>query len=230
MVSTGAPKVAVDNVIGKNVDEATQQLEDKGLKVETKQTESSQDEGTVLSQDPEPGKELEKGSTVTLEVAKAEEKATVPDVIGRTCDEAKAQMENSDLEATCTDQPTNDPNQVGKVISTTPQQGQPVDKGSQVTIVVGKAVEKTKVPEVRTKTLAQARQILQQNGFTNVQVAQGAPGDDNAVVMAMDPQPGTEVDNPAATPITLTTVGGNGGNNNGGNDNGGFIGGLPGRD
>ncbi|MEU5754831.1 Stk1 family PASTA domain-containing Ser/Thr kinase [Streptomyces sp. NPDC047829] len=232
VVSTGAPKVAVTNVIDKNIDEARQQLEDKGFKVETKQTESSQDEGTVLSQDPDPGTELEKGSTVTLEVAKAEERATVPDVLGRSCDEAKAQMQNNDLEATCTDQPTNDPNQVDKVISTTPAANQTVDKGSKVTIVVGKAVQKTKVPEVRTKPLAEARQILQQSGFTNVQVAQGAPGEDNAVVIAMDPQPGTEVDDPAATQITLTTVGGNGGGGNGGGDNGGggIIGGLRGND
>jgi serine/threonine-protein kinase len=231
VVSTGAPKVAVTNVIDKNIDEARQQLEDKGFKVETKQTESSQDEGTVLSQDPDPGTELEKGSTVTLEVAKAEERATVPDVLGRSCDEAKAQMQNNDLEATCTDQPTNDPNQVDKVISTTPAANQTVDKGSKVTIVVGKAVQKTKVPEVRTKSLAEARQILQQSGFTNVQVAQGAPGEDNAVVIAMDPQPGTEVDDPAATQITLTTVGGNGGGNGGGdNGGGGIIGGLRGND
>ncbi|WP_267714003.1 Stk1 family PASTA domain-containing Ser/Thr kinase [Streptomyces sp. CoH17] len=232
VISTGAPKVAVPNVIDKNVDEATQQLEDKGFKVETKQTESSQDEGTVLSQDPDPGKELEKGSTVTLEVAKAQEKATVPDVVGRSCDEAKAQVESSgDLTAECAEQPTNDPNQNGKVISTSPAANTQVDKGSKVTIFIGKVAEKTKVPEVRTKTLAQARQMLQQSGFTNVQVAQGAPGDDNAVVMAMDPQPGTEVDDPAGTQITLTTVGGNNGNNGGGGgDGGGFIGGLRGRD
>ncbi|MFI9374651.1 Stk1 family PASTA domain-containing Ser/Thr kinase [Streptomyces parvulus] len=228
VVSTGAPKVAVPNVIDKNVDDATQRLEDKDFKVETKRTESSQDEGTVLSQDPDPGSELEKGSTVTLEVAKAEEKATVPDVVGRSCDEAKAQMENNGLEGTCTDQPTNDPNQVDKVISTTPQANQQVDPGSKVTIVVGKAVAKTKVPEVRTKSLAEARQILQQSGFTNVQVAPNAPGEDNATVIAMDPQPGTEVDDPAATQITLTTVGGNGGNNGG--NNGGIIGGLRGDD
>ncbi|MFE0806882.1 Stk1 family PASTA domain-containing Ser/Thr kinase [Streptomyces sp. NPDC058794] len=231
VVSTGAPKIAVPNVIDKNIDEAKQQLEDKGFIVDTKQTESSQDEGTVLSQDPDPGKELEKGSTVTLEVAKPVEKATVPDVVGRTCDEAKSQMENSDLDGECTDQPTNDPNQVGKVISTTPSSGQPVDKGSKVTIFVGKAVEKTKVPEVRGKTLAEARQILQQNGFTNVQVQPGAPGDDNAMVVAMNPQPGSEVDDPGATPVVLTTIGGNGGGNgNGGGDNGGIIGGLRGDD
>ncbi|MET7324522.1 Stk1 family PASTA domain-containing Ser/Thr kinase [Streptomyces sp. NPDC005549] len=230
VVSTGAPKVAVPNVIDKNVDEATKQLEAKGFVVETKQTESSQDEGTVLSQDPDPGKELQKGSTVTLEVAKAEEKATVPDVVGRSCDEAKSQMENNGLEATCTDQPTNDPNQVDKVISTTPSANQQVDPGSKVTIVVGKAVEKKKVPEIKLGTpLSQAQQTLQQAGFTNIQV--NGPNDGNAVVIGQNPPANSEVDDPAGTQITLTTVGGNGGNggnNNGGNDNGGAIGGLPG--
>ncbi|MEU6446160.1 Stk1 family PASTA domain-containing Ser/Thr kinase [Streptomyces sp. NPDC046979] len=227
VVSTGAPKVAMPNVIDKDVDTATEQLENKGFKVETKQTESSQDEGTVLSQDPDPGSELEKGSTVTLEVAKAEAKATVPDVVGRSCDEAKAQMQNNDLEATCTDQPTQDPNQVDKVISTTPAANQQVDKGSKVTIVVGKAVEKKKVPEIKLGTpLPQAQQTLQQAGFTNIQVT--GPNDGNAVVIQQNPPAGTEVDDPAATPITLTTVGGNGGNNGG--NNGGIIGGLRGDD
>ncbi|WP_217163263.1 Stk1 family PASTA domain-containing Ser/Thr kinase [Streptomyces sp. AC512_CC834] len=229
VVSTGAPKVAVPNVIDKNVDEATQRLEDKGFEVETKQTESSQDEGTVLSQDPEPGEEREKGSTVTLEVAKAEEKATVPDVVGRTCDEAKAQVESGgDLTAVCTDQPTTDPNQNGKVISTTPTANTPVDKGSKVTIFVGKVAEKTKVPEIKLGTpLAQAQQTLNQAGFTNIQVT--GPGDGNAVVIGQNPPANSEVDDPAATPITLTTVGGNGNGNNGGND-GGVIAGLTGGD
>ncbi|CAM5330734.1 non-specific serine/threonine protein kinase OS=Streptomyces tendae OX=1932 GN=pknB PE=4 SV=1 [Streptomyces tendae] len=69
VVSTGAPKVAVPYVIDENADDVTRRLADKSVKVETKQTASSQDVGTVLSQDPDPGKELEKGSTVTLEVA-----------------------------------------------------------------------------------------------------------------------------------------------------------------
>ncbi|WP_217141389.1 Stk1 family PASTA domain-containing Ser/Thr kinase [Streptomyces sp. AC627_RSS907] len=227
-VSTGAPKVAVPNVIDKNIDEAKQQLEDKGFVVEQKQTESSQDEGTVLSQDPDPGSELEKGSTVTLEVAKAEAKATVPDVTGRSCDEAMAQMRDNNLEGVCTDQPTNDPNQADKVISTTPQPNQQVDKGSKVTIVIGKAVQKTAVPEIRMGTpLQQAQQTLQQAGFTSIQVS--GPNDGNAVVIQQTPPAGTEVDDPAATQITLVTVGGGGGHNGGGGGGGGIIGGLNGR-
>ncbi|MBQ0827624.1 Stk1 family PASTA domain-containing Ser/Thr kinase [Streptomyces tagetis] len=222
VVSTGAPKVAVPNVIDKNVDDATRRLEEKGFKVETKQTESSQTEGTVLSQDPDPSTELEKGSTVTLEVAKPVAKSTVPDVINRTCDEAKAQLQGNNLKGTCSEEETGDPNQVGKVIRTTPERNQQVDPGSEVQIVIGKAAAKAKVPEVRGSTVAQARQTLQSQGFTNVQ----APGaqDDNAVVVGLDPQPGTEVDDPGGTQITLQTAGGGGGN-----EGGGFIGGLNGR-
>ncbi|MET9253603.1 Stk1 family PASTA domain-containing Ser/Thr kinase [Streptomyces sp. NPDC048182] len=239
VVSTGAPKVAIDNYIDKDVDTATEKLKAKGLKVEVKRTESSQDEGTVLSQDPDPGTELEKGSTVTLEVAKPVAKATVPDVTGRSCEDAKSQVESGgDLKATCTEQPVTDPNQDGKVISTTPGKGESVDKGSRVQIVVGKLDKpKKQVPQINPGTpLGQAKQILQQAGFTNIQLAPNSPGDDNALVLKQDPQPGTETDDPGAQKITLTTIaqpGGNGGNDNGGNngggDNGGgFLGGLNG--
>ncbi|MDK1342250.1 Stk1 family PASTA domain-containing Ser/Thr kinase [Streptomyces sp. 378] len=233
VVSTGAPKVTVPSVTGLSVDEAKEKLAgDKyEFKIETKTRTSPEEPGTVLDQDPTTGEEVEKGSTITLTVAKAEEKATVPDVIGQTCDAAKSQLEDNDLTGQCSEQETDDPNQVGKVISTTPSANQQVDKNSSVQIVVGKAKQqqqKVKVPEVRLRTLAQAKQILQQNGFTNLQVA--GSQDDNAVVVQQDPQPGTEVDNPGGQAITLTTQGG-GGNNNGGGGNGGggIFGGAIGR-
>ncbi|MBG0853882.1 Stk1 family PASTA domain-containing Ser/Thr kinase [Streptomyces spinoverrucosus] len=224
VVSTGAPKVAVPNVIDKNVDTATQQLEDKGFKVETETTESSsQETGTVLSQDPDPGTELEKGSTVTLEVAKAEEKATVPSVVGLSCADAQKRMQDNNLTGICDETPVTDPNQADKVIETTPAPGSQVDRDSTVTMKVGKLQQKTQVPEARNQTVAQAKQTLQAQGFTNIQFANGSDQSDTALVINQDPAPGTEVDDPAATPITLTTV--NLGGNNGGNGNGGFIGG-----
>jgi serine/threonine-protein kinase len=233
VVSTGAPKVTVPSVTGLSVDEAKEKLAgDKyAFKIETRPRTSPEQPGTVLDQNPTTGEEVEKGSTITLTVAKAEEKATVPDVVGQTCDAAKSQMEANDLTGQCSEQETDDPNQVGKVISTTPSANQQVDKNSSVQIVVGKAKQqqqKVKVPEVRLRTLAQAKQILQQNGFTNIQVS--GSQDDNAVVTQQDPQPGTEVDNPGGQAITLTTAGG-GNNNNGGGDNGGggIFGGAIGR-
>ncbi|MEW2246700.1 Stk1 family PASTA domain-containing Ser/Thr kinase [Streptomyces sp. NPDC006975] len=226
VVSTGAPKVAVPNVIDKKIDEARQKLEDKGFKVETKQTVSSQDAGTVLSQDPDPGTELEKGSTVTLEVAKAEEKATVPDVTGQSCDAAKAQMQANNLTGNCTEQETQDQNQVGKVISTTPQAGQEISKGSTVQIVIGKAPQnqQVQVPPIQGQKLKDARKVLQDAGL-NVGNINGS-NDDNAIVINSNPPQGSTV-NKGQT-VDLFTLGGGG--NNGGNNGGGtqFFGGVTG--
>ncbi|WP_328425885.1 Stk1 family PASTA domain-containing Ser/Thr kinase [Streptomyces sp. NBC_00443] len=226
VVSTGAPKVTVPSVIGLPLDEAKQQLEDDEfvVKTETRET-SSDDPNTVLNQDPRRGEEVEKGSTITLTIAKAEEKSTVPDVLGKTCDEAKAQMTANELVGTCTDVETQDPNQVGKVIATSPEAGSEANKNSTVTIQIGKqAQQKTQVPSVVGQTVGQAKQTLAGAGFTNIQFANGSDQSDTALVAQQDPQANTKVDDPASTQITLTTVGfgNNGGNNNGGNDGGIF--------
>ncbi|WP_181803452.1 Stk1 family PASTA domain-containing Ser/Thr kinase [Streptomyces shenzhenensis] len=226
VVSTGAPKVVVPSVVGQNIDDAKTTLEgDKyNFVVKTKQQVSGEDPGTVLDQNPSLGAEVQKGSTITLTVAKAEEKSTVPDVSGKSCDEAKAQMTANNLTGNCTEVDTTDPNLVGKVVSTDPQAGTQVSKNSTVNIQIGKAQQQTAVPEVRGQTLKQARQTLQAAGFTNIQI--NGDSSDNALVTNEDPQPNTGVNDPGSTTITLTTVstGNNGGNNGGTNFFGGATG------
>ncbi|MFC9506447.1 Stk1 family PASTA domain-containing Ser/Thr kinase [Streptomyces sp. NPDC057002] len=232
VVSTGAPKVAVPSVVGDLIDDARATLKgDKyQFEVETKSQESPEDPGTVLEQNPPLGKEVEKGSTITLTIAKAEEKSTVPDVLGQSCDQAKAQMTANNLVGNCTEVDTQDDNQVGKVIQTTPQAGSSVDKNSSVDIQIGKKEQqKARVPQVVGQTVGQAKQTLAQAGFTNIQFANGSDQSDTALVAGQDPQGNQEVDDPAATTVTLQTVG-VGGGNNGGNGNGGIFGGLNGRE
>ncbi|GAB2927615.1 Stk1 family PASTA domain-containing Ser/Thr kinase [Streptomyces heilongjiangensis] len=232
VISTGAPKVSVPDVTGLQFNEAKAELEEKGFQVERKNEESDRKAGVVISQDPESGKR-EKGSTVTLTVAKEAEKSVVPTVAGRSCDDAKAQMEANGLVGTCTDVETDDDNLVGKVIATSPEAGTELNPGDTVTIQIGKKAEekKAKVPNVVGQTVGQAKQILQQNGFTNIQFAQGSDQSDTALVTDQDPDGGKDAD-PAQTTITLASVsfGGNnnGGNDNGGNNGGGFFGGLTG--
>ncbi|WP_217185208.1 Stk1 family PASTA domain-containing Ser/Thr kinase [Streptomyces sp. AC495_CC817] len=232
VVSTGAPKVAVPSVIGDQIEDAKDKLEGKDYEfvVETKTKESPEEAGTVLDQNPTTGKEVEKGSTITLTVAKAEEKATVPTVTGRSCDAAKSQMEANNLVGTCTEVETQDPNLVGKVVATNPEAGSELNKGDTVTIQIGKAAEEEKpeaeVPNVVGRTVGQAKQILQAAGFTNIQFANGSDQSDTALVTDQDPDGGNEAD-PAQTTITLASVGfggNNGNNNNGGGDGGGFFG------
>ncbi|GGQ74122.1 Stk1 family PASTA domain-containing Ser/Thr kinase [Streptomyces asoensis] len=221
VVSTGAPKVAVPNVIDKDVEAATKQLEDKGFEVETKQTESSQEPGTVLSQDPDPATELEKGSTVTLEVAKAVQKATVPDVSNKSCDDAKAQMQQNDLKGNCVEVDTQDQNQVGKVVQTVPSIGSQADKGSTVQIQIGKSSqpEQTQVPgNLQGMTVKDAKQALQNAGLNVGNIA--GSSDDDAKVISSDPAPGSTVDK--GQTVNLIAIKDNNGGNNGG---GGFFGG-----
>ncbi|MGW2820006.1 Stk1 family PASTA domain-containing Ser/Thr kinase [Streptomyces sp. NPDC001443] len=218
VVSTGAPKVAVPNVVGKKLDDAKGILEDDKYQfdVKTKQKVSSLEAGTVLEQDPELGKEVEKGSTITLTVAKAEERSTVPDVLGKSCDEAKAQMQASDLTGNCTEVETDDQNQVDKVIATTPDRGAQVDKGSTVQIQIGKAKQQQQVtvPNIQGQKLKDARQMLAQAGL-NVGNIQGSQ-DDDAFVFSSNPGQGNPVQ--PGSSVDLVTVKGNGGNFFGGNN------------
>ncbi|MFH0175242.1 Stk1 family PASTA domain-containing Ser/Thr kinase [Streptomyces cacaoi] len=224
VVSTGAPKVAVPNVIDKDVEAATKQLEAKGFEVETKQTESSQEPGTVLSQDPDPATELEKGSTVTLEVAKAEQKATVPDVSNKSCDDAKAQMEQNNLQGNCVEVDTQDQNQVGKVIQTVPAIGSQADKDSTVQIQIGKSTQ-TQVPSnLQGLSVKDAKQALQDAGLTVGNITGNS--DDDAQVISSDPAPGSTVNKGQTVNLVAFK---NGDNNNGGNNGGvNFFGGTGG--
>jgi serine/threonine-protein kinase len=225
VVSTGAPTVLLPDVRGIPFDDAKARLEDKGFKVEQKTEVSTQTAGNVTDQDPKGGKEVQKGTVITLTVAKAEEKVTVPsDLVGKSCDDAKAELQQLGLAPTCNDVPVTDPGQDGKVQSTNPQAGQSVSKNTPVAVNVGKAQDQqqNQVPDVRGRTVAVAKQILASRGFTNVQFAQGSDSSDTAIVASQDPKQNQQVGDPASTPITLTTVGfGNGGNGNGGNGNGG---------
>ncbi|MFI8531484.1 Stk1 family PASTA domain-containing Ser/Thr kinase [Streptomyces aquilus] len=224
VVSTGAPKVTVPDVEGVQFDEAKSDLEGKGFKVERKTEESERTPGVVISQDPEGGTEQEKGTTITLTVAKEVAKSTVPDVAGKSCEEAKALMTQNNLTGNCvTDTETDDPNLVDKVISTDPGIGNSVDKGSTVTIHIGKAKENQQVQipqDIAGKKLNDVRNTLQGLGL-QVQV-QGSQ-DGNATVVTSNPQPGSTV-NKGETVTLFTTDQGGGGNNGGTNFFGGTTG------
>ncbi|MFI6878387.1 Stk1 family PASTA domain-containing Ser/Thr kinase [Streptomyces sp. NPDC050400] len=226
-MSTGAPKVAVPSVKGDNIDDARAKLEGAKYQftVETKSEESAEDPGTVLDQDPELGTEVQKGSTITLTVAKKKETVTVPNVSGGnlTCEEATAQLKDSDLQASCTEEESTAA-EPGKVFSQSLAASSQAEPGSTVQLKVAKAAAQTAVPGVQGQKVKDAKKILQDAGFTNIQFAAGSDQSDDARVVTQDPAANTPSD-PASTTVTLTTVGG-GGNGNG--DNGGLFGGLRG--
>ncbi|MFF8989707.1 Stk1 family PASTA domain-containing Ser/Thr kinase [Streptomyces sp. NPDC014983] len=217
VISTGAPKVTVPDVRGIQYDQAEAQLKEKGFNVERKDVVSTQTPGVVTAQNPQGGTSRQKGTTITLTVAKAEESVTVPnDLRGQSCESATTELTQLGLAPTCTNTPTTNPDDDGKVLSTNLAAGQQVKKNTPIVINVGQLQQgqQTQVPNVTTRTLQEAQQILQQQGFTNIQVS--GPNDDKARVVGQNPPPGTQAD-PANTQIVLNTVDIGGGNNGGGN-------------
>ncbi|MFH9853708.1 Stk1 family PASTA domain-containing Ser/Thr kinase [Streptomyces althioticus] len=212
VVSTGAPKVAVPSVIGDKLEDAKAELEGEKYEfvVEVEEEISGEPAGTVIEQKPDLGDEVEKGTTVTLTVAKEEEKSTVPDVLTKSCEDATAQMTANNLTGTCVQEETDDPNLVDKVIRTSPSANTEVSKGTQVQIFIGKAkaAEKVAVPKVNSQRLEDAQRMLSEAGLS-VAGVQG-PNDPNARVITSNPPQDSQVDK--GTGVTLFTVGGGGGN------------------
>ncbi|CAL9498043.1 Serine_threonine-protein kinase PknB [Streptomyces sp. enrichment culture] len=213
VVSTGAPKVAVPSVVGDKIEDAKAELEGDKYQfvVETKEEVSGEEPGTVIDQDPDLGEEVEKGTTVTLTVAKAEEKVTVPDVLTKSCEEAKAQMAASNLNGNCVDEPTDDPNLVRKVVRTSPDPNAQVSKNTQVTIFIGKAkeAEKVAVPNINGQRFEDAQRMLAEAGLTISGVV--GPQDPNARVITSTPGQGSPVDKGSGVTLVTGGGGGNGG-------------------
>ncbi|MFK0289059.1 Stk1 family PASTA domain-containing Ser/Thr kinase [Streptomyces sp. NPDC090442] len=221
---SGAVKVAVPDVRGMPYDEAVKQLNDKGFKNVTKTEEvSDRTPNVVTKQDPNAQSQSTKDTQITLTVAKAAPKATVPDVTGQDYDAAKKQLEDQGFTVNRADQNVTDPSQNNKVISQSPTGNSQAEQKSAVTLTVGKASQ-AQVPSVMGKKVKDAKQELQAAGYTNIQFADGSSQDDNAMVISQDPSAGTQGD-PASTTVKLTTMGGNNGDN--GNQNGGGIFGGP---
>ncbi|MER7984962.1 Stk1 family PASTA domain-containing Ser/Thr kinase [Streptomyces noursei] len=212
---SGAVKVTVPDVQGMPFDQAEQLLKSKGFQNVTKAEEvSDRTPGVVTKQDPKAQSETAKDTQITLTVAKAAPKSTVPDVTGQDFNAAQKQLQDLGFTVARTDQDVSDPAQNGKVISQSPTGNQQAAQSSTVTLTVGKAAQ-AQVPGVTGKKVKDAKQMLQQAGFNNIQFAGGSSQDDNAMVISQDPQPGTGGD-PASTTVTLTTMGGNNDGNNGG--------------
>ncbi|MDF6043630.1 Stk1 family PASTA domain-containing Ser/Thr kinase [Streptomyces sp. JH14] len=223
VVSTGAPKVEVPDVTEKSEENARKILEDKGFTVTVVTAESSTaDPDTVLEQTPKGGAKAERESEVKITVAKQATK-DVPPVIDRLYDDAVAQLKANGFENVSQTQVESE-KPINTVINQTPPGGSkaPLDTQIVLTVSKGPAQPATKpIPQgLLGKTVAEAKQILASQGFTNIQFAQGSSPDDNARVTDVTPAPGTPAD--PATPVTLTTIGGNG--NGGGNFFGGPTG------
>jgi serine/threonine-protein kinase len=138
-ISSGKPTVSVPNVIGQSLSSAQSQLSNAGFVVSTTdQTTTSAPDGNVIDQTPSGNTQVAMGSTVNLVVAKAPTTAQVPDVTGSTAKGATNQLRAAGFNVAQKTKPVTNQSKDGIVLEEQPKAGSTQQKGSTVTITVGK--------------------------------------------------------------------------------------------
>ena len=92
--------------------------------------------GVVLAGDPPAGREVRRGSTVTLTVSQGPERYAVPELVGRTQTDAAQRVTDARLTAGPVSQAYSETVPEGQVISTSPAAGTSVKRATAVALVI----------------------------------------------------------------------------------------------
>ncbi len=136
-VGAEVKKVAVPDVVGMLRADAERVLRNAGFQVTvTEEASSEVDRGRVIRQSPLADQKVPEGSTVTIVVSTGPATVTVPNLEGKTREEAEATLNGLGLVPDVST--AVDPLNVGKVISQDPPAGTELAVGSRVRITVGR--------------------------------------------------------------------------------------------
>ena len=136
-VSLGPLTSNTPDVYGLSYEEAAQRLQERGFgTIMAVKTPSSLPVGTVLAQNPAAGTTFTPGQSIELSISGGS--TMVPDMLGRTSEEAAAMLaDNSLVPATPIYVETPDASQVGTVLAQTPASGTLAVLGAPVTLSIG---------------------------------------------------------------------------------------------
>lgn len=190
----GGEMVAVPDVAGFDAPAATRAITDAGLTpAQREQASDTVQIGVVIGTQPEAGTEVAKESTVTILVSSGPAETTVPNVVGKTLEEAQALLEQEGFAVT-TEEVDSD-KEIGTVVRQAPKAGTQVGSGDTVTLFVSKGVTKVSVPDVTGSDISSARSRIASAGLTVGSVSEddGSSGQTPGTVVGQDPTGGTSV-------------------------------------
>jgi serine/threonine-protein kinase len=200
-VSTGARKVAVPSVVGKQATDAVAALTQLGLKADIHNVNSGEATNTVTGQDPKPGTRLVVGDKVRINVSQGPKPVAVPPVVGSPYESAAGELQGAGFAVARVDQDSAEPK--GVVIQMNPEANSLVAPGSTITLYVSKGPATSSVPDVTSFARSDAVATLRNSGFkVGVDVQDTDDSSLDGVVMTQTPGPGEQA-KPGAT-VTIT--------------------------
>lgn len=180
----------VPDVVGLSTTAATERLAQRGYSAIVRGRVSSDARlGEVFSQTPPAGAELDRGSTVTIVVARGPSTVDVPNVVGLPVNEALTRLRSANLEGRSVRVDSRQPKD--RVVGQTPAGGGQANRGSTVVLRVSKGQSLVTVPSVRGQTEAAATATLSRLGF-RLSVSRIPGTQPKGIVISQEPAPGTK--------------------------------------
>lgn len=159
-------EVMVPDLRDKTLLEAEALLGEKSLKikVEDKIYDGEIEKDHIISQLPQADTRVKEGREVAVVVSLGSDEVTVPDLSGKTEQEARIALENEGLELGEVTKATDGEKPADTVLYQSVEQGTTVEKGTKVNIMVNEKKEPevamTSVPSLKGKSLEDARKAL----------------------------------------------------------------------
>ena len=199
-----ADDVALPNFVEMTREEAENAATAAGLQLEVSEEYSSDvEEGKVISQDPAymDGYTVKENSTVKIAVSLGENIKTVPDVVGKTRDEATKAIEDEELKAEVVEEASSKV-EAGYVIRQDPEEDKELNAGETVKIYVSTGTKQITMEHVVGQAEDTAKKTLTDLGFEVNVVYEEDTSKDNGVVLRQSLDAGRTVDE--GTEVTLT--------------------------
>ncbi len=212
-VSSGM--MTMPNVEGMTRDQAEKTLSENGFNnVEIKEVDSEKESGTVTKQSLRANSRQDRSQTVTLEVSSGVNKKKVPNVIGKSQDDAKKMLSQAGFNYVEINLVDDSDKAAFTVLKQSENPNAEVDVTT--TIVLQVSSGKMTVPNVVGKTETEAKNALSAKGFTNVrtETVDSTEAAGTVVKQSLDADsvqdPKTEivlsVSNGGATPVTKSVT------------------------
>ena len=137
-VSSGPPRVRVPDVVGLSQSSAENALDDRDLIADVERVESDEPEDEVIEQSVEPGREVERGTRVTIQVSEGPQTERVPDVVGLVRGDARSELQGAGFNVQVRERAVDSESDDGVVVDQRPDPGTELRRGRTVVIFVGR--------------------------------------------------------------------------------------------
>lgn len=196
----------VPSLKGKTLSEAKGRLKTIGLSLKvTKKTYSSVFEtGKIIDQKPRAGQRIGDGGVVEIVLSKGGRQITVPDVAGRTAEDAGFVLGQSGLQIGKTERVFSDTVSEDVVVSQNPKAFSKVLPDDTVDIVVSKGEEKVEVPDVVGRTAIEAGSIIGEAGLKVETVEEYSDTVIKGNVIRQNPEVNSEIKKNSVVEVTVS--------------------------